>query len=166
MCYNIFGKCLRKRGKQEMEADNFHIFELFKRINDTIEKNANSNLQSNDITLSQMKMLFYILHTENVPERDRMPLKELERRFGVAQSTAAGIIQRLEKKELVESVAGAEDKRVKILRVTEKGKSTCKSAEKSMDEITAKAVTGFTDEEKNTLDLLLRKLLNNIEQLK
>lgn len=87
-----------------MEADNFHIFELFKRINDTIEKNANSNLQANDITLSQMKMLFAILHKDDFPHNDCMPLKELERHFGVAQSTAAGIIQRLEKRGLLKAL--------------------------------------------------------------
>lgn len=146
-----------------MRINTFDIFELFKRINDTIEKNSNSNLQSNDITLSQLKMLFFIHHAENAPEKGCMPLKELERRFGVAQSTAAGIIQRLEKKGLVESVADEDDKRVKLLRVTEKGKSICDSAKKGMDKLTENAVRDFTDEEKVCLKDLLQRLLNNLE---
>lgn len=146
-----------------MRINTFDIFELFKRINDTIEKNSNSNLQSNDITLSQLKMLFFIHHAENAPEKGCMPLKELERRFGVAQSTAAGIIQRLEKKGLVESVADADDKRIKLLRVTEKGKSICDSAKKGMDKLTENAVRDFTEEEKLCLKDLLQRLLNNLE---
>lgn len=146
-----------------MEPDNFHILELFKRINDTIEKNANSNLLSDNITLSQVKMLFMILDGECSPEKGFMPLKELERRFGVAQSTAAGIIQRLEKKSLVESVADTEDKRVKILKTTEKGKSICENAVKSMDEMSKRSLSKFTAEEKTELERLLRKLLKNLE---
>ena len=110
-------------------------------------------------------MLFTVLHAENSPEKGCLPLKELERRFGVAQSTAAGIIQRLEKKAYVESIGDAEDKRVKVLRITEKGKSICASAAKSMDEITAAAVTGFTDEEKNALYELLKRILNNLNNI-
>lgn len=146
-----------------VETDTFHIFDLFKRINETIEKKANSDLQSNDITLSQLKMLFTVSKKGNYPEKGCMPLKELERRFGVAQSTAAGIIQRLEKKGLVESFADAEDKRVKLLRVTEKGKNICESAEKSMDEFTENAVRSLTEEEKNCLMSLLQRILNNFE---
>lgn len=146
-----------------METENFHIFELFKRINDKIEKTSNSNLKANDITLSQLKMLFTILHSEYSPEKGTMPLKELERRFGVAQSTAAGIIQRLEKKGLVESVADAEDKRIKILRTTRKGKSICESAAKSMGEMSERSLSEFTVDEKAELERLLRKLLKSIE---
>lgn len=150
-------------GKNTMETDNFHVLELFKRINDTIEKNANSNLQSYNITLSQVKMLFTILNAESSPKKGVIPLKELERRFGVAQSTAAGIIQRLEKKGLVENVADAEDKRVKVLITTDKGKSICESAVRSMMKQNEKALCGFDGNERSELERLLRKLLKNIE---
>lgn len=149
-----------------MDADNLQIFELFKRINDSLEKNANSNLQSSDITLSQMKMLFFIRHSENSAEKGCMPLKELERRFGVAQSTAAGIILRLEKKGLVESVAAAEDRRVKILRVTDKGKFICGNAEESMEKMPRIALNGFTESEKRSFEDMLKRVLANIEQAK
>ena len=162
MCYNIFGN-VKEKGEAKMEAGNFKIFELLKRINDTIEKTSNSSLQSNDLTLSQLKMLFFILHAENAPDKSCMPLKTLEKRFGVAQSTAAGIIQRLEKKGLVESVANEEDKRIKLLMVTDKGKSICESAAQGMDRLIDKSLSSFTEKEKKYLEELLRKLLNNIE---
>ena len=144
------------------EEYNLNVIELLKRINDTIEKNANSNLLSNNITLSQLKMLFMILESECSPEKSFMPLKELERRSGVAQSTAAGIIQRLEKKGLVESVVNTSDKRVKILKTTQTGRSICTKAVKSMDEVVRSSLEEFIDDEKNELERLLKKLLKNL----
>lgn len=55
---------------------------------------------------------------------------------------------------------------MKILRVTDKGKSICEQAEKSMAEMPAKALNGFSSDEKNTLNVLLKRLLKNIEQAK
>ncbi|MCM1055454.1 MAG: MarR family transcriptional regulator [Bacteroides sp.] len=146
-----------------MENEEFQIFELLKRISDTMEKKANCDLLSNDITASQIKMLFALLNAECSCEKGYLPLKELERRFGVAQSTAAGIIQRLEKKELVESVTDSEDKRIKIVRITEKGRQICRSAMKSMHEGHRQMFSGFTEEDKHTFKTLLQKILNNFQ---
>ena len=54
-----------------------------------IEKQGNSKLQSYGITVPQFKMLV-ALHL--IPD-GAATLKELEKYFGVAQSTAAGIVE-------------------------------------------------------------------------
>lgn len=79
-----------------MNQRHFSCGELMKRINDMIEKQGNSKLQSYGITVSQFKMLV-ALHL--IPD-GAATLKELEKYFGVAQSTAAGIASRLEKRNL------------------------------------------------------------------
>ncbi len=65
---------------------------LFKQIHDELEKCLNNSLRSRDLTLAQVGILMELRYT---PEK-QMSLKELERRFHVAQSTAAGIVSRLE----------------------------------------------------------------------
>ena len=151
-------------GKEKpMEEEEFHIFELLKRISDTMEKKANSDLQSNGVTASQIKMLFAVQSSERSEERGCLTLKELERRFGVAQSTAAGIIKRLEIKKLVESVDDGDDKRIKSVRITDSGREICINARNSMKKGHEKMLKGFTDEEKHNFINLLQKLLNNCE---
>lgn len=76
-----------------MSSKTLHCGELIKRINDIIEKNANNNLNKEDITVSQFKMLIRLNETSD----GSFTLKELEKYFGVAQSTIAGIASRLEK---------------------------------------------------------------------
>lgn len=145
-----------------MEEDEFQIFELFKRISDTLEKKANSDLQSNGITASQLKMLFAVSNSEGSGKKGSLTLKELERRFGVAQSTAAGIIKRLEAKKLVESVADEGDKRIKVVRITDSGRKICSNALNSMKEGHRQMLKGFTEKEKHDFKELLQRFFNNI----
>lgn len=163
----MYMKMKKERKTLQMESEEFQIFELLKRISDAMEKNANSDLRSSDITASQLKLLFAVLSSEcsrdNFREKGQLSLKELERRFGVAQSTAAGIIQRLEKKKLVESVSDKEDKRVKIVRITDGGRKVCKKAAELMSEGHKQALNGFSDDEKRVFVGLLRKMLSNLE---
>ncbi len=62
-----------------MNQRHFSCGELMKRINDMIEKQGNSKLQSYGITVSQFKMLV-ALHL--IPD-GAATLKELEKYFGV-----------------------------------------------------------------------------------
>lgn len=146
-----------------MEEEEFQIFETLKRISDTMEKRANSDLQSNGVTASQVKMLFAVLGSERLGEKGCLTFKELERRFGVAQSTAAGIIKRLEIKKLVESFNDGDDKRIKSVRITDSGREICRNARNAMKKGHETLLKGFTNEEKQIFNGLLQKFMNNIE---
>lgn len=143
-----------------MKPVNYEIFELLKRISDTMEKCANSDLQSKDITSSQLKILFTLFDTPD----GCMQLKELEHRFGVAQSTAAGIVQRLEKKEFVKSISDKDDKRIKIVGITDSGRNVCMVAIKAMNKNHERILNGFSEDEKKLLEALLRKIVGNFEK--
>ena len=70
---------------------------LLKQINDELLKNANNALRSQNITLAQLEVLDQL----NQAPGGQYSLKELEQILHVAQSTAAGIISRLEQKGFV-----------------------------------------------------------------
>ena len=74
-----------------MVRDKLHCGELIKRLNDILGTCANKELKSDDMTASQIKMLIIISETKN----ESITLKELEKHFGVAQATVAGIVARL-----------------------------------------------------------------------
>lgn len=105
--------------------DDFQCAGFMKRIGEKMEKGANERLGNrHGITFTQMQMLMAI----HQMEKDSVPLKVLEKHFEVAQSTAAGVIVRLEKKGLVEGFTPNEDKRLKYVRLTEEGRELCKAA--------------------------------------
>ena len=107
-----------------MGEEQLRCGEMFKRIGDAMEKHGNSELQSQGVTFVQMQML---MELNSLPDGSAT-LKELEKRFGVAQSTAAGVAARLEKKQLVESFRDDQDMRVKHVRITEAGREQCRVA--------------------------------------
>ena len=124
---------------------------LIKKIHDEIEKKANTMLRQQELTLSQMNVL---MELEAIPGH-LLTLKELEGLLHVAQSTAAGIVVRLEQKGFVESFTDGNDRRVKKVRITAAGLECCKNASSNVKNIEMKLLSGLTESEKvQFLDLL------------
>lgn len=132
---------------------------LIKQINDALAKQSNNALRGQGLTLAQLTVLIWLSH---LPDKTA-PLKELERALGVAQSTAAGIVSRLEQKGFIEGFGDASDKRIKMLRIMPKGEHCYLNARQSMDEADSKLLAGLNEEEKATLSRLLQKVRNNLE---
>ena len=132
---------------------------LIKQIHDGLEKQANNSLRTQGLTMSQMGVLIE-LHFS--PEK-QMPLKELERRLHVAQSTAAGIVARLEKKVFVVGFGDASDRRIKMLRITPAGEECCQLADQHMAAFEENLLTGLTEAERTTFVALLERVAGNLK---
>lgn len=133
---------------------NYECGKLIKQINDELEKQANNALSSQNLTLTQMRVL---MELETVPEQ-QLPLKELESLLHVAQSTAAGIVVRLEQKGYVESFADANDRRVKIVAITASGMECCKNEQSHIKSMEAQLLSKLTESEKIQFCNLLQKI--------
>lgn len=132
---------------------------LIKQIHDRLERRANNSLRAQDLTMMQVSVLIALHYSE----RQQLSMKELERRFGVAQSTVAGIISRLEQKGLVEALSDPEDKRVKLVHITQIGETCYAEAAGSMQEAEETLLDGLSDEERTTLNRLLIRIAENLE---
>ena len=72
--------------------------QLIKLLHDRLERHANNTLRGKDLTMMQVAVLMELQEAE----QKQRSMKELERKFCVAQSTVAGIISRLEQKGFVD----------------------------------------------------------------
>ena len=129
---------------------------LIKKVHDEIEKKANAMLRQQDLTLSQMHVL---MELDAIPGH-QLTLKELEGLLHVAQSTAAGIVMRLEQKGFVECFPDENDRRVKKVTITPAGLECCKNAASDVKDIETKLLSGLTESEKVQLLDLLEKVFN------
>ncbi len=136
-----------------MERD-YECGKLIKQIHDELDKQANNALSSQNLTLTQMRVL---MELEAIPER-QMSLKELESIVHVAQSTAAGIVVRLEQKGYVECFADANDRRVKRVAITLSGLECCKKAQSHIRYMEEQLLSGLTESEKTQFCNLLQKI--------
>lgn len=129
-----------------------------KQLNDELEKNANNELRSQGLTMTQC---YTLLILDDAPD-GQLPLKELEHTMHVAQSTAAGIVARLEQKKLVEGFVSPEDRRVKMVRITPQGVACCREAEHHMDQTETQLLSGLTEAERTIFLTLLQKVRDTL----
>lgn len=131
--------------------------QLIKLLHDRLEKQANNTLRRKDLTIMQISVLIELQNAE----RKQHSMKELERKFCVAQSTVAGIISRLEQKGFVEAFGDASDKRVKVVHITPAGEACCREAAGYMAEAEQMLLNGFSEEEKALFNQLLARAAEN-----
>lgn len=132
---------------------------MIKQINDAIERRANNSLRENDLTLAQMQVLLSL----NQKSDKTYSLKELESILDVAQSTCAGIVNRLAKKEFVESFTAPADKRMKLVKITPAGEKCCSEADTNVKEIESLLLRGLTNEERNSFNQILQRIYDNVK---
>lgn len=130
-----------------------HILHLLKLVHDYIEKNGNALLKDNDLTLIQGHVLGCLKHSLD----GKVTLKELEHELNVAQSTAAGLVSRLEKKGFLQTYHDENDKRIKIACITKLGIESMDSVENSLRQIENELFGDLTDVERILLKELLSK---------
>lgn len=133
---------------------NYVCGKLIKQIHDELEKQANSALGSRNLTLAQMHVL---MELDAVQER-QLTLKQLEGLLHVAQSTAAGIVGRLEQKGYVECCADAKDRRVKRVSITAAGMECCQDAQDDIKAMEEQLLFRLTALEKEQFCFLLQKI--------
>lgn len=131
---------------------------LLKQIHDEMSKNANNALRSQNITLAQLEVLDLL---DQAPE-GRYSLKELEQILHVAQSTAAGIISRLEQKGFVAGYGDAADRRIKRVQITPAGVECVRTALHHRAEAEEVLLSNLTEAERNLFYMLLKKVRNSL----
>ena len=128
---------------------------LIKRLSLEIEKLSNPILEPYDLTHSQFKILKYLLLSppESVKQVD------IEHYFSMTNPTITGLVQKLEKKGMIERKINPQDSRSKILCPTQK---TLEMRELFMtlgNELERKFTEVLSSKEKQELLKLLKKLL-------
>lgn len=132
---------------------------LIKRIDNALEKEANSNLQALNLTMQQNLLLIQLA----LADSRILSLKTLEERFGAAQSTVAGLVSRLEKKGLIEALSDPADRRVKLVRLTEEGERLNAISRQKVVESEARLTALLTEEEKEQLLNCLKKVYEAVK---
>lgn len=130
------------------------ILKLLKHIHDNIEQQLNSSLKSDDLTLSQGQILRFLRHKDNY----QASFKEIEKDLDIAQSTTAGLVSRLEKKHFIEIFIDQNDKRMKLVRLTNTGVEAMDTFRTNMEIFEGKLFESLTEIELTLFAELLKKV--------
>ncbi|TCD46209.1 MarR family transcriptional regulator [Streptococcus sp. X16XC17] len=127
---------------------------LIKRASLQLEKQANAMLAPLDLTTSQCKILKYLYRQPNLSVNQ----KQIEDQFSMTNPTVTGIIQNLEKKELVYRQPNPDDARSKVLGLTSDSLALKSELDHIWQTIDNQFTNPLTDEQKEVLRHLLTKL--------
>lgn len=133
---------------------------LIKHIHCAMQKNANNELREAELTFSQVHLLFILRNQPGMC----CSFKELERQMKLAQSTTAGLVKRCGEKGFLECLDDAEDRRAKLVRITERGLDVCRDTEENIRRSEESLVKNLNEEEKVTLIRLLHKVYRAVSQ--
>ena len=94
-----------------------------------------------------------------------LSLSELSDRIRAGNSTVSGIIDRMEREELVRRVRSKEDRRVVHIKLTDKGRELASSVPIQPMEIFQAAIASLDGEELTTVLRILLKLAGRVDEL-
>lgn len=134
---------------------------IIKEIQTLEEKILNHALRNQDITLSQAKVLDFLLEKPD----HQATLKHIEKGLNLSQSVTAGIVVRLEQKKYVVSFGDAADKCIKIVQITPLGEQRYHVSQKVLGEQEEEALSALTASEKEQFRTLLVKVKNALQEL-
>jgi DNA-binding MarR family transcriptional regulator len=137
-------------------SDGLRIIRLLRYVMDTMKQNVEQHFKQLQLTGPQGILLGIL------SQHSKMKISELSEKLGLSNSTVSGIIDRLEKQNLVERIRSDEDRRVVYASVTEDAKHKFKECfdktEKLLEGMMMKKAT------KEEIDLILSGL-NTLKQV-
>lgn len=130
---------------------------LIKKTAVVVEKQANAALASYELTSTQFRILMFLNVKGDAPVRQI----DIENTFALTNPTVTGILHNLEKKGLVMRCENPEDKRSKLIALTDRAQAIIPELDILGAEIDARVTRNLSSQEREQLAQLLKKMLND-----
>ena len=128
---------------------------LIKKSSLVFDKLSNQLLTPYDLTGSQFKILMILYKSPAGSVRQA----DLEEKFAMTNPTVTGLVQKLEAKDLVKRMPHPEDKRSKVLVLTDRAIAMKDDLLALADRLEQQMTANLTPDECNQLAALLAKML-------
>lgn len=131
---------------------------LLKQINDKLKIIADNSLKESGLTISQTRVM-QIIHEKG----GEVTQKEIEKHLQVSHPTVVGIVSRLEKNGYLSCRVDEEDRRNKIVSVTDKAKQIESMMHDGQGNVEKKLLKGLSKKEISELRRMLGILHDNLQ---
>jgi DNA-binding MarR family transcriptional regulator len=136
---------------------NLHI------ANHLIDNFAERNTAKYNLTTAQMRILFWLkMHGDDVIDGGLLP-SELSRFQGVTPNTVSSLLNHLRVAGLIEQVNHPDDRRKRIIKITQSGRDLLKRMEPDHTTSLRDLFSGLSQEERQILVTLLWKLIQSVK---
>ena len=129
---------------------------LIKKTALVFDKISNQLLRPYELTGSQFKILMVLYHAPDASVRQA----DIENKFAMTNPTVTGLVQKLEVKDLVKRMPHPEDKRSKVLVLTDRAIEMKEELLALADDLEAGMTKNLNESERELLASLLMKMLD------
>lgn len=137
----------------------FKIKELDKKIVRTILK-ENSDINIPPLTSTQIQILKYMIEHQN----EDVYQKDLENVLNLRRATVSGVLQTMEKNNLIKREIYENDVRVKKIILNEKTKSIFLKNKQKVDEIEKNIIKNISKKDLDKFTQIIDKLITNLNE--
>ena len=131
---------------------------MIKYISDKVRQKADNNLKDHNVTLSQVRVLNFLWR-----ENGSCSQKQIEDFLQESHPTVVGLVSRMEQSGYIQTSVSPDDKRNKIVTVTDSGMSLACELCRYMEDIDKRMLVGLTDEQQAQLADMLYIVAQNFE---
>lgn len=121
---------------------------------------AGAKMSVTGIHRSQHMILMYLFRC-----KDKVSQKDIAEHFEISPAAVTASIKKLEKGGYISRCSSKSDNRFNEIELTEKGKEVVDYSFNSFDEIDNKSFKGISKQEKETLVVLLDKIILNLKAI-
>lgn len=132
---------------------------LIREIHTMIEKDANRHMQAVNLSFAQFSVLMFLYSSG----KDKVLSKDIQAKLHLAQSTAAGLISRLEAKGYIICSPDANDGRLKWVSLSTEGKKRCDEAEAVREISEEKVIRSVAPEKREEFLQMLRGIRDDLK---
>lgn len=144
---------------QNYELSEEPIAFKLKKINERYLRDMNNRLKKDDLTFSQLTVLTFLERRRE----EKTSLKDLCEALHIAHPTGIGLIRRLAEKGLVESRVDPDNRRFRIITLSDQARSMLHDSYRHRQRMDQRLTSGLTKEETETLKRLLDRMYDNIK---
>lgn len=124
-----------------------------------VRERMDARISQYDVTPVQTHTLLYLHH-----HGGQAPQCEVVGHLKVKPSTANGILDRMEEKELVARSVSGNDARRRIVTLTEKGIRLQEQLKQAFEETEEMSMRGLSPEDRETFFCCLERIIQNLEE--
>lgn len=136
-----------------------HIGYLIKSINDKVKIHADADLKSHNLTLAQSRVLVYLQDRAD----GKATQKEIEVYLSVSHPTVVGLVSRMENNGFLTSWLDADDRRNKIVQLTQSAKAIGKNMDSVIRGMEEKMLLSLSENQVSQLTEMLEIIYKNLE---
>lgn len=137
---------------------NERVSMLIKKTALVVEKRTNAELLPYELSSTQFRTLMFLYYRCDNPVRQI----DIENVLAMTNPTVTGILNKLEKKGLVQRIENPNDKRSKLISLTEHALEMIPLLDSLGETIEEQVTSALSDEERKELIALLKKIMKHV----